>query len=144
MSQPQQTIITLLNQQQAQLDALLLLLSNELTALTQRDAEQLDQLVQQKDSLLQDIAKLDQTLAQQPELPHLKTQDWFLEQVTKLETTLAACKQQTQVNQQVADHSQLTLQRLKNELLGSRGKSGLTYTSKGQPAVENKGPGIKA
>ena len=48
MSQQPDNIITLLNQQQAQLDALLLLLSNELTALTQRDAVQLDVLVEQK------------------------------------------------------------------------------------------------
>lgn len=144
MSQQPDTIITLLNQQQAQLDALLLRLSNELTALTQRDPAQLDLLVEQKSDLLQKIAALDQTLAQLPELARFRNQDWFIEQVTKMDATLAACKQQTQVNQQVVEQSQLTLQRLKNELLGAQGKSGLTYTSKGQPAIENKGPGIKA
>lgn len=144
MSQQPDTIITLLNQQQAQLDALLLLLSNELTALTQRDAAQLDLLVEQKSDLLQKIATLDQTLAQFPELASFRSQDWFIEQVTQMDKTLAACKQQTQINQQVVEQSQLTLQRLKNELLGAQGKSGLTYTSKGQPAVDNKGPGIKA
>ncbi|OYW91122.1 MAG: flagellar biosynthesis protein FlgN, partial [Alishewanella sp. 32-51-5] len=124
MSQQPDTIITLLNQQQAQLDALLLLLSNELTALTQRDAAQLDLLVEQKSDLLQKIATLDQTLAQFPELASFRSQDWFIEQVTQMDKTLAACKQQTQVNQQVVEQSQLTLQRLKNELLGAQGKSG--------------------
>ena len=125
-------------------DALLLLFSIEITALTQRDAVQLDVLVEQKSDLLQKIATLDQTLAELPELESVRGQDWFIQQLAQMDTTLAACKQQTQVNQQVVEQSQLTLQRLKNELLGAQGKSGLTYTSKGQPAVENKGPGIKA
>lgn len=144
MKQPPENIITLLNQQLAQLDALLLLLSEELHALTQRDIELLDSLVEKKSILLEQISAVDQELATIPDMLNVRQQDWFTTSVAAIETKLENCKTQTQINQQVLEQSQVTLQRLKNELLSSKGKSGLTYTNKGQPAVENKGPGIKA
>lgn len=144
MKQPSENIITLLNQQLAQLDAMLLLLSEELHALTQRDIELLDSLVKKKSILLEQISAVDQELATIPDMLNVRQQDWFTTSVAAIETKLENCKTQTQINQQVLEQSQVTLQRLKNELLSSKGKSGLTYTNKGQPAVENKGPGIKA
>ena len=137
-------LLTLLNQQQAQLNALLLLLQQELDVLSSRDIDSLDELTQQKAQLLHQITEIDAAISQQPDLEsHVKT-DWFTTQVTALNSLLDACKSQTHVNQHVLEHSQLTLDRLKNELLASKGKSGLTYTSKGKPAVDNKGSGVKA
>lgn len=144
MSDSQNFIISLLEQQLAQLDALLLLLTDELAALVARQVEQLDLVITQKNQLLQEIAALDNTLAQQSELSAIKHEAWFKEAIKLVDQKLADCKAQSAVNQQVLEQSQLTLQRYKNEILGARGKSGLTYTNKGQPAVENKGPGIKA
>lgn len=144
MKTQQPELITLLKQQQAQLDALLLLLEAELDALVGRDTVRLDQLVTEKSLLLANISHLDQQLAQAPELPQATQATWFRTCVSEIEQKLAACKTQTAVNQKVLEQSQLTLQRFKNEILGAQGKSGLTYTSKGQPAVENKGLGIKA
>jgi len=141
---PEQNIITFLKQQQAQLDALLLLLQQELAALSGRDIEQLDLLTHQKTTLLAQIQATDQGLSQQTNLADYVDTAWFKESVSSLESLLEQCKAQTQVNQQVLDHSQLTLARLKNEILSAKGKSGLTYTNKGKPAVDNKGSGIKA
>lgn len=140
----EQNIITFLNQQQAQLDALLLLLQQELDALSGRDVEQLDLLTNQKALLLQQIQATDHALGQQSNLADYIDTDWFKQSVSNLDLQLEQCKAQTQVNQQVLDHSQLTLTRLKNELLSAKGKSGLTYTNKGKPAVDSKGSGIKA
>lgn len=140
----EQNIITFLKQQQAQLDALLLLLQQELAALSGRDIEQLDLLTRQKTSLLEQIQTTDQALSQQSNLADCLDTSWFKDSVSQLESLLTQCKAQTQVNQQVLDHSQLTLSRLKNEILSAKGKSGLTYTNKGKPSVDNKGSGIKA
>lgn len=144
MNSSHDLIITVLTKQAAQLDALLLLLKNELSALSERQVETLEQVIAEKTALLTQISATDAELAAQPQLAAIKAEAWFVEQRTLLEQKLADCKAQTAVNQQALEQSQLILQRFKNELLGAKGKSGLTYTSKGQPAVENKGPGIKA
>lgn len=144
MTTPNQDLTTLLQQQQAQLDALLSLLNHELTALSQREVEQLDALTQQKDALLTTIQQTDQAINQLPSLASYQETDWFKQAVQQLNTLLAQCKHQTAVNQQVLEQSQLTLDRLKHEILSVKGKSGLTYTNKGKPAVEHKSSGIKA
>jgi len=144
MTTAEHSLLTLLNQQQAQLNALLLLLQQELDVLSSRDIDVLDELTQQKAQLLNQITDIDAAISQQPELESLVETEWFSTQVIALNALLEACKSQTHVNQHVLEHSQLTLDRLKNELLASKGKSGLTYTNKGKPAVENKGSGIKA
>lgn len=140
----QSQIITLLEQQQAQLDALLLLLRQELAALASREPEQLTALGQQKITILDDITNTDNMISQHPELATAKTMAWFGELLRLLEQRLAECKTQNTVNQQALEQSQLTLERFKTELLSSRGKAGLTYTNKGKPSFDNKGKGIKA
>lgn len=144
MTEVEQQILTLLKQQQAQLDALLLLLRQELDVLVSRDYLALDTLTGEKTKLLSEIKSTDDELATASALPYCQQQAWFLDLVSALDSRLEDCKTQTAVNQQVLEQSQLTLDRLKNDILASRGKSGLTYTSKGKPAIENKGGGIKA
>jgi flagella synthesis protein FlgN len=137
-------ITTLLEQQQAQLDALLLLLRQELAALAARQPEQLTEIGQQKLALLQNITDTDYSISQHPDLADAKSSSWFSEYLLPLEQRLAECKNQNDINQQALEQSQLTLERFKTELLSSRGKAGLTYTNKGKPAFDNKGKGIKA
>ena len=138
------TITLLLDQQQQHLDELLLLLRQELAALAKRDISALEHVTAQKAPLLEQLQHTDQQLAQQPDLAHLKQQDWFIQRVQQLDAQLDECKRQNEINQQTLEQSQLTVARLKSELLASRGKSGLTYTSKGKPTVDNIGKGIKA
>ena len=144
MSQQPDTIITLLNQQQAQLDALLLLLRQELAALASRDIDSINSITIDKQSLLTEIQATDTNIAGSELLDTARNESWFKQQITELEAALAACKQQNDVNQLTLEQSQLTLQRLKTELLSARGKSGLTYSSKGKPTVNHMGKGIKA
>jgi flagellar biosynthesis protein FlgN len=144
MTSTDSVIITLLNQQQQHLDELLLLLRQELAALASRDITALEQLTTAKSTLLQQLQQTDQALAQAPELEQCKQQDWFKQHVAELDKQLEQCRRHNDINQQTLEQSQLTLARFKTELLSSRGKSGLTYTSKGKPAVDSKGKGIKA
>ena len=144
MNSATDVITALLNQQQQHLDVLLSLLRQELAALASRDISLLEALTQQKTDVLQQVQQLDEQLSLSPELESCKQQDWFKQQVATLDDLLEQCKRQNDINQQTLEQSQLTLARFKTELLSSRGKSGLTYTAKGKPAVESKGKGIKA
>ena len=137
-------ITALLNQQKQLLDELLLLLRQEIAALASRDITALEQITGQKTTLLQQLQQNDATLACSDDIEQHKTAAWFVQQVAVLDSLLGECKTQNDINQQTLEQSQLTLARFKTELLSSRGKSGLTYTSKGKPAVDNKGKGIKA
>jgi flagellar biosynthesis protein FlgN len=143
-SSADESIITLLSQQQQHLDELLSLLRQELAALASRDITLLEQLTSAKTELLQQLQQTDHALSINPELENCKQQDWFKTEVADLDQRLELCKRHNDINQQTLEQSQLTLARFKTELLSSRGKSGLTYTNKGKPAVENKGKGIKA
>lgn len=137
-------ILTLLNQQQQHLEVLLSLMRQELAALASRDIESLNRITNEKTTVLQHLNDTDNQLAAQPTLAQCKQQDWFKQQVASLDELLEQCKRHNDINQQTLEQSQLTLARFKTELLSSRGKAGLTYTSKGKPAVDNKGKGIKA
>uniref|UniRef100_A0A486XVT1 Flagellar biosynthesis protein FlgN n=1 Tax=Rheinheimera sp. BAL341 TaxID=1708203 RepID=A0A486XVT1_9GAMM len=137
-------ITALLQQQKQLLEELLLLLRQEIAALASRDITALEQISSHKMSLLQQLQQNDDTLANISDISQHKTAIWFVEHVAMLDTLLGQCKTQNDINQQTLEQSQLTLARFKTELLSSRGKLGLTYTSKGKPAVDNKGKGIKA
>lgn len=137
-------IITLLAKQEQLLDELLLCLRQEIAALASRDIVTLENTVTVKTSLLEQLQQNDVLLSACPGIEEQKHQPWFMQKVAALDLQLEECKRQNDINQQTLEQSQLTLTRFKTELLASRGKSGLTYTSKGKPAVESKGAGIKA
>ncbi|MDP5134831.1 flagellar export chaperone FlgN [Rheinheimera baltica] len=137
-------ITLLFDQQQQHLDELLLLLRQELAALASRDIITLEQLTVTKANVLEQLQLSDNALAKHPELNTVKQQEWFKQRVVALDEQLEQCKRHNDINQQTLEQSQLTIARLKTELLSSRGKSGLTYTSKGKPTVDSKGKGIKA
>ncbi len=137
-------IHSLLSQQQQHLKVLLSLLQTELNAIAERNIEQLEQGCSEKLALLEQIQQLDSTIAALPQLVELKNQDWFQQAVTELDIMLSACKEQNEVNRLTLEQSQLVISRFKHELLQNRGKSGLTYTAKGKPAVDHIGKGFKA
>ncbi|MDR6983898.1 flagella synthesis protein FlgN [Rheinheimera pacifica] len=137
-------IIALLDQQKQLLDELLLSLRQEIAALASRDIAALENILTLKTTQLQQLQQNDALLAASADIAEQKQQAWFKQKVAELDAQLEECKRQNDINQQTLEQSQLTLARFKTELLASRGKSGLTYTSKGKPAVESKGKGIKA
>ena len=144
MSNAHSSILTLLNEQEQHLNVLLLLLHKELDAIRTRNIEALKSNTDEKIRILDLVQATDEQLTASPELRDVKEQDWFKEQLQRLEDKLAQCKFQNQVNSQSVEQSQLVIERFKTELLQSRGRAGLTYTNKGKTAQVDKGPGIKA
>lgn len=137
-------ILSLLNRQQEHLKVLLSLLKSELTAISERNVEKLDQGCVLKVQQLELIQQLDQQIAELPQIAELKNQSWFSDAVTQLDQLLDQCKEQNEVNRQSVEQSQLVVERFKHEILQNRGKSGLTYTAKGKPAIDSIGKGVKA
>jgi flagella synthesis protein FlgN len=137
-------ILSLLDKQQEHLKVLLSLLKSELAAIAERDVEKLDQGCILKVQQLELIQQLDQQIAELPQIAELKNQSWFSDAVSHLDELLDQCKEQNEVNRTSVEQSQLVVERFKHELLQNRGKSGLTYTAKGKPAIDSIGKGIKA
>lgn len=135
---------SLLDQQKEHLNVLLSLLRQEISALSSRQPDELEQLGQKKIACLEALQQLDQRIANHPQLTALRESPAFQQSVAEMDAVLADCKQQNEVNRLAFEQSQLNLQHFKNELLQLHGKSGLTYDRKGKPAVEHKGKGFKA
>lgn len=92
MSNAYSSILTLLNEQEQQLDVLLLLLNKELDAIQSRDVEALKSNTNEKIHILDLVQATDEQLTASPELDAAKQQDWFKEQLQRLEEKLAQCK----------------------------------------------------
>lgn len=140
----QTPVLSLLTQQQEHLGVLLLLLQQELAAISSRDITALEDNSATKLQCLEQIQALDSSIAAHPQLPALKTDPSLRDQVRQIDVLLQQCKQQNEVNRQTLEQSQLVIERFKHELLQQRGKSGLTYNAKGKPALDSVGKGIKA
>ncbi|MEN3158854.1 flagellar protein FlgN [Alkalimonas sp. NCh-2] len=135
---------TLLQQQKEHLDVLLSLLRQEISAISNRQPDELEAVGSTKVACLEALQQLDQQIATHPQLSEARQTNTFKEAVSAMDQVLAECKQQNEVNRLALEQSQLNLQHFKNELLQLHGKSGLTYDRKGKPAVEHKGTGFKA
>ena len=140
----QPPVLSLLTQQQEHLDVLLLLLKQELSAISNRDIAALEENSTVKLRQLEQIQLLDQQIASHPDLPQLKTALPLISQVRSIDSVLLLCKEQNEINRLTLEQSQLKIERFKHELLQQRGKSGLTYNAKGKPSLDSVGKGIKA
>lgn len=141
-SQP--PVLSLLTKQQEHLDVLLLLLKQELSAISNRDIAALEENSTVKLRQLEQIQLLDQQIASHPDSPQLKTALPLISQVRSIDSVLLLCKEQNEINRLTLEQSQLKIERFKHELLQQRGKSGLTYNAKGKPSLDSVGKGIKA
>lgn len=141
-SQP--PVLSLMTQQQEHLGVLLLLLKQELNAISQRNITDLESNSADKLKQLEAIQQLDQQIASHPQLPQFKADPEFRKLVSNIDEVLQRCKQQNEINRVTLEQSQLVIERFKHELLQQRGKSGLTYNAKGKPALDSVGKGIKA
>lgn len=141
-SQP--TLPSLMTQQQEHLEVLLLLLKQELSAISQRNIAELEKNSADKLQQLEKIQFLDSQIAEHPQLNQCKGDPSFNQRVAQIDHILQNCKEQNEINRVTLEQSQLVIERFKHELLQQRGKSGLTYNAKGKPALDSVGKGIKA
>ncbi|MBC3766798.1 flagellar export chaperone FlgN [Neptunicella marina] len=131
-----------LNQQQQQLKQLSLVLENELALISARNADALMKLLEDKESLLNDIAEQDRLIARL--YPAQEDKHAFEDDIQLIDKLLEECRYRTDINQKAVEQGQLRLAHLRNMIVESRAKESMTYDKTGQTHSGNKGKGISA
>lgn len=124
-------LIELLQSQDSQLDALYVLLEQEMALLQQRNALALPDLAQQKHALLQQIQYQDQQISQHPEHERLAADLATLRQ--GLIDKLQRCQERNEVNGKLIEMSLTSNRRLATVLTQIRDRNSTTYDNKGTP-----------
>lgn len=136
-----------LKQQNANLEQLKGLLEQELHLISSRDAESLMNVVKEKESLLDDIHKLD-TITSTQYQALANEQAPIPDDVTTLiedaKSLLEECKYRTEINQKAVEQGQLKLSHLRNLLMEIRAKESLTYDKSGKTQGGFMGKGVSA
>ncbi|MCE2595616.1 flagellar protein FlgN [Motilimonas cestriensis] len=140
-------ILALLKQQ---LDSTILLakvIDDEYQALIKRDSDSINQLVQEKQTLLAQIEQQDSDIQQHPESSLLTEQaDQEVQHtLSEIKKQFVACQQQNAVNGELIEMSLRTTQHLASVLNQAKAANSLTYDAKGQARGGSLlGKGIKA
>ena len=138
------TITTLLNNQEAELTKLHSLLCNELEILKNRELSILEQASAEKETILNNVNKIDKEISHYTSLDILQEDENHSEQVSRIINLLHDCKQQNEINGQIINNSQIAINRFKNMLQKSISNNTMTYDNKGKTSISNKSIGIKA
>lgn len=134
----------LLNNQEAELTKLHALLSNELEILKNRELSLLEQASIEKETILNNINQLDQTISQITSLESLQQNDSHKEQVSRIINLLHECHKQNEVNGQIINNSQIAINRFKGMLQKSISNNTMTYDNKGKTSISKSSIGLKA
>lgn len=132
------------------LQQLQLLLETELHLISSRDAESLMNLLNEKQSTLENIRQQDELIANlyaelgDPETAKQKLSDKANALFDDAKQLLEQCKFRTSVNQKAVEQGQLKLEHLRHLLLETRAKESLTYDRSGKPSGGGLGKGVSA
>lgn len=132
-----------LSVQHQQLESLKLILETELSLISARNPDALIKVLEEKQTLLDDIAQ------QSTEIAALFPNDKVLSdetqsKITALEKLLAECKYRTEINEKAVEQGQLRLAHLRSLIVESRARESITYDKSGQTYSSSKGKGISA
>jgi len=129
---PQTSLEQSLQQLRQQLQALFALQERELKLVVDLKHTQIAELTQQKAVILNTIKQLDGYLSQHPDLQQLKDDPERAAEVNELTELLAACQQQTKVNEQVVGATLNRIETLRETLIRTHRADSLTYDGKGR------------
>lgn len=136
-------LITLLEKQKEQLDALTLLLESELHLISTRDAESLTSVINEKSDLLEAISTTDKSIEKEVnKQPSVVDESAVTNLFDEINQSLSQCKFRTEINQKAVEQGQLRLQHLRTLLLESRAKESMTYDKSGKPKGGTTGKGV--
>ncbi len=134
----------LLDIQLSELTKLEELLSNELTILKNRELASLEQQAHAKEKILSNINQLDQTISQHASLKDLRENPRYTDKVDQIIALFSNCKQQNEINGQIINNSQISINRFKTMLQKSITNNSMTYDEKGKTNINVRSVGIKA
>jgi flagella synthesis protein FlgN len=125
-------VLELLNQQNNQLGELIRLLKEEYEILQKNNPEKLIEINQLKNKLLIQIDSTDKLLASNAQFVEDKNNGVYETQLKTIENSLVNCKNLNQVNGEIIQKSQLSVERMRTTLLENHTRSSLTYDNKGK------------
>ncbi len=137
-------LIDFLALQLADMQSLTALMDEELKVIAKRDGDALKACSQEKAKLIRDISQRDNAL-KRFDLKQLRTEDREIhDSISAIETILAECQEKNEVNAKAALQAQLSVQKVKDILIGLKPAS--TYSSSGTASSEGSrlGPNLKA
>ncbi|WDE13208.1 flagella synthesis protein FlgN [Thalassomonas haliotis] len=134
----------LLARQLSQLQALDALLQSEKDIIIKHSPDALNEVTAKKNELLMAIQTLDSHIGQNRQFLQDKRDGKFSEELKEIASVLESCQTQNQLNGQIIQQSQLTVERMKTSLLESHSKTSLTYDSKGKKSGGLSSLGLKA
>ncbi|WDE00464.1 flagella synthesis protein FlgN [Thalassomonas actiniarum] len=134
----------LLARQLSQLQALETLLQSEKDIIIKQSPDALNEVTAKKNDLLMAIQTLDSHIGQNRQFIQDKRDGKFSEELKTIASVLESCQKQNQLNGQIIQQSQLTVERMKTSLLESHSKTSLTYDSKGKKSGGLSSLGLKA
>lgn len=124
--------LALIAKQHTQLQALEKIIANEKSILQQHQPDELIQISEQKNQLLIGIQQLDQEISVNRQFAQDKAANLLNQELSEIKALLKLCQQKNQVNGQIIQQSQLSVERMKTSLLESHNKTAITYDSKGK------------
>jgi flagella synthesis protein FlgN len=125
-------VLELLNQQNNQLGELIRLLKDEYEILQNNDPVKLIEVNKSKNELLAQIDSTDKLLASNAQFVEDKNNGVYETQLKTIENSLVDCKNLNQVNGEIIQKSQLSVERMRTTLLENHTRSSLTYDNKGK------------
>ena len=136
-------VIDLLNEQKGNLAQLSLVLTNELAAISSRNADSLTDSATTKLDILKKVQNVDKRLAHYGLAKMIQSNTEIDDLITEVKDELAACQKQNDINAHAAHQTHVAVNKVKDILLGS--KLSLTYDKKGAATGNSTlGKGIKA
>jgi flagella synthesis protein FlgN len=134
------------SQQVQLLTKLQTLLESELHLISGRDANALQDVVNEKQGLLEEIQALDDVISSlyQAASPEQQEDSQLQQLLSEAKIQLEQCKFRTEVNQQAVEQGQLRLDHLRQLIMEVRAKENFTYDKEGRPQSRSSGKTISA
>ena len=136
-------ILRLLDEQLAQLTQLGELLILEREKIISREVELLEEAIQNKIVLLDQIQTKDQALA--PHLSDIIIEGEIKDKISDVQAKMQHCQEENEVNGIMIEENQKMMNRLQSMLLEAQGRTrGMTYDKAGKARVNPSNKGVKA
>jgi flagella synthesis protein FlgN len=134
----------LLDLQLTELTKLQSLLIDELSILKNRELSSLEAQTHEKEKRLTSINQLDQAISKHTTLKDLQKDPLFHDKMVQIIELFKNCKKQNEINGQIINNSQISINRFKNMLQKSITNNSMTYDDKGKTNINVRSIGIKA
>jgi flagella synthesis protein FlgN len=124
------TLPELLNLQELQVEQLMALLADEKSALESRDLTTLENISDEKQGTVTQIAELDVKISQHIDVAELAAK--YQEQKEKIEVQLKQCQELNDVNGKLIELNLRNSKRLADTIIRSRSRNNITYDKLGR------------